>query len=101
MSAVATYRVHLFSVIGIEHEWNPRISAVLDIAVEDDRISPYKCRNRLTTWKDAINDLNAFINPAQSLLQARRSRPRYPDMDFSIIDIVPLQYMTCSDRHLF
>ena len=27
-------RVHLFSVIGIEHEWNPRISAVLDIAVQ-------------------------------------------------------------------
>ena len=57
--------VHLFSVIGIEHEWNPRISAVLDIAVvEDGRISPHKCRNRLTTWKDAINDLNAFIKPS-------------------------------------
>ena len=27
---------------------------MLDIAVEDDRISPYKYRNRLTTWKDAI-----------------------------------------------
>ena len=41
VSTVATKRVHLFSVIGIEHEWNPRISAVLDIAVEDDRTSPY------------------------------------------------------------
>ena len=39
---------------------------MLDIAVEDDRISPYKCRNRLTTRKDAINDLNAFIKLAQS-----------------------------------
>ena len=41
-----------------------RISAVLDIAVEDDRISPYMCiksRNRLTTWKDAINDLNGAV----------------------------------------
>ena len=41
---------------------------MLDIAVEDDRIPPYKCRNILTTWRDAINDLNAFIKPAQSYL---------------------------------
>ena len=63
------------------------ISTVLDIAVEDDRISPYKCRNRLTTWKDAINNLNAFIKPAQSSLQAQKKRTKVPDMDFSLIDI--------------
>ena len=67
---------------------------MLDIAVEDDRISPYKCRNRLTTWKDSINDLNAFIMPAQSSLQAQKKRTKVPRHDFSIIDIVPLQYMT-------
>ena len=52
---------------------------MLDIAVEDDRISPYmcnKCRNGLTTWKDAINDLNAFIKLAQS--QKKRTKvPRH------------------------
>ena len=69
---------------------------MLDIAVERDRISPYtcKCRNRLTTWKDAINDLNAFIKPAQSSLQAHKKRTKVPRHDFNIIDIVPLQYMT-------
>ena len=48
---------------------------MLDIAVEDDRISPYKCRNRLTTWKDAIN---AFIKPAQSCLQAQKKQTKVP-----------------------
>ena len=69
------------SVIGIEHEWRPRITAVLDIAVEDDRISPYmciKCRNRLATWEDAINDLNAFRKLAQSSLQAQKKRTKVP-----------------------
>ena len=56
---------------------------MLDIAVvEDDRISPYKCRNRLTTWKDAINDLNAFIKPAQSSLQAQKKRTKVPRHGF-------------------
>ena len=55
----------------VEHEWNAKISVVLDIAVEDDRISPYKCINRLTTRKNAINDLNGFIKLAQSSLQAQ------------------------------
>ena len=70
---------------------------MLYIAVEDDRISPYmciKCRNRLTTWKDAINDLNAFIKLSQSSLQAQKKRTKVPRHGFSIIDIVPLQYMT-------
>ena len=48
----------------------------------DDRISPYKCRNRLTTWKDAINDLNAFIKPAQSSLQAQKKRTKVPRHGF-------------------
>ena len=65
---------------------------MLDIAVEDDRISPYKCRNRLTTWKDAINDLNASIKPAQSSLQAQKKRTKVPRQGFSIIDIVPLKF---------
>ena len=70
---------YISSVIGIEHEWNPRISAVLDIAVvEDDRISPYKCRSRLTTWKDAI----AFIKLAQSSLQAQKKRTKVPRHGF-------------------
>ena len=77
----------------------------IDITVDDDTISPYmciKCRNRLTTWEDAIDYLNAFRKLAQSSLQAqknllykhRRNGPRYPDMEFSTIDIVPLQCMT-------
>ena len=85
-----------FSVIGREHEWSPKITAVLDIAVEDDRIFPHmciKCWNRLTTWGDAIDDLNYFRKLAQSSLQAQKSGPRYPDMAFSTIDIVPLQYI--------
>ena len=55
---------------------------VLGIAVEDDRISPYKCRNRLTTLKDAVNDLNAFIKPAQSSLQAQKKRTEVPRHGF-------------------
>ena len=54
---------------------------MLDIAVEDVRISPHmciKCRNRLTTWEDAINDLNAFIKLAQSSLQAEKKRTKVP-----------------------
>ena len=81
----------------IEHEWNPRITAVLDIVVEDDWISPYMCikyRKRLTTWEDAINDLNAFRKLVQSSLQAQKKRTKVPRHDFSTIDIVPLQYMT-------
>ena len=35
--------VHFFSVIGIEHEFSPRIAAVLDIALEDDRNSDNRC----------------------------------------------------------
>ena len=52
---------------------------MLDIAVEDVRISPYMCikyKNRLTTWEDAINDLNAFIKLAQSSLQAEKKRTK-------------------------
>ena len=82
---ISTSVCSLFSVIGIEHEWNPRITAMLDIAVEDDRISPYmciKCRNRLTTWKDAINDRNAFIKLAQSSLQAQKKRTKGPRHGF-------------------
>ena len=79
VSTVATKKVHLFSVIGIEHKWSSTAS-ILDIIVEDDdRISPYmsiKCRNRLTTLEDAINDLNAF-------------RKLVPDMDFSTVDMFP------------
>ena len=67
---------------------------LLDIAVEDDRISPYMYRNRLTTLEDAINDLNAFRKLTQSSSKHSRSGPRYPDMDISTIDIVPLQFMT-------
>ena len=55
--------------------------AVLDIAVEDDRISPTS-RNRLKTWKDAINDLNAFIKPAQSSLQAQKKQTKVPRHGF-------------------
>ena len=54
---------------------------MLDIAVEDDRISPYKCRNRLTTWKDAI-DLNAFIKPVQSSFQAQKKQTKVPRHGF-------------------
>ena len=58
---------------------------MLDIAVEDDRISPYmciKCRNRLTTWKDAINDLTAVIKLAQSSLQAQKRHTKVPRHGF-------------------
>ena len=41
-----------------------------------------KCRNRLTTWKDAINDLNAFIMPAQSSLQAQKKQTKVPRHGF-------------------
>ena len=72
-------------MIDIEHEWSPRITAVLDIAVEDDRISSYmciECRNRLTTWEDAINDLNAFRKQAQSFLQAQKKQTKVPRHGF-------------------
>ena len=81
-------------MIGIEHEWNPRINAVLDIAVKDDRISPYmciKCRNRLRTWKDAINDLNAFRKLAQSSLQAQKKRTKVPRHGFLFLAIHDLK----------
>ena len=63
--------------------------------VEDERSSPYmciKCRNRLATWEDAINDFNAFRKLAQSSLQAQKKRTKVPRHVFSTIDIVPLQY---------
>ena len=52
---------------------------------KDDRTFPYmciKCGNRLTTWKDAINDLNAFRKLAQSSLQAQKKRPKVPRQGF-------------------
>ena len=58
---------------------------MLDITVEDDRISPFmciKCRNRLTTWKDPINNLNAFIKQTQSSLQAQKERTKVPRHGF-------------------
>ena len=54
---------------------------MLDIAVEDDMISPYmciKCRNSLTTWTEAINDLIALRELAQSSLQAQKKRTKLP-----------------------
>ena len=67
-------------------------------------IYPYmciKCRNILTKWEDAINNLNALELWLNLLYKHTRSRPRYSDMVFSTIDIVPLQYVILSDRHLF
>ena len=52
-----------------------------------------KYRNRLTTWEDAFNDLNAFRKVDQSSLQAQK-RTKVLRHGFSTIDIVPLQYMT-------
>ena len=74
-STVPTSRVHLFSLIGIKHKWSSRITAVLDIAVQDDdRISSYmcsKCTSRLIRLEDAIDDLDAFKKLAQSSLHAK------------------------------
>ena len=53
--------INLFSRAGMRNEWSSRISAMLDITIEDDeRVSPYvcqKCTRRLSLLEEAIEDL--------------------------------------------
>ena len=53
--------INLFSRAGMRNEWSSRISAMLDITIEDDeRVSPYvcyKCTCRLSLLEKAIEDL--------------------------------------------
>ena len=52
--------INLFSRAGMRNEWSSRISAMLDITIEDDeRVSPYmcyKCTCRLSLLEKDIED---------------------------------------------
>ena len=41
--------INLFSRAGMRNEWSSRITAVLDITIEDERVSPYVCYK--CTWR--------------------------------------------------
>ena len=83
-----TKQVDLFSRAGMRNEWSSRISAVLDITIEDNEIfSPYvcyKCTSR------AIADHKAFRDLAISSLNAQmKKRTRVtsvaPDTDCVLV----------------
>ena len=71
----------------MRNEWSSRISAMLDIIVEDDeRVSPYvcyKCTHRLSLLEKAIEDRKAFRELAISSLKCtdeeenQRNKCRY------------------------
>ena len=67
--------VDLFGKAGMRNEWSSRISAVLDISIEDDeRDSPYvwyTCTHRLSSLEKAIVDRKAFRELAISSLNAQ------------------------------
>ena len=81
--------INLFSRVGMRNEWSSRISAMLDITIEDDeRVSPYVCykyTRRLSLLEKAIEDRKAFMELAISSLNAQmKKRTRVASADIGV-----------------
>ena len=81
----------IFSVelAGMRNKWSSRISAMLDITIEDDEgVSPYVCHNctrRLSLLEKAIEDRKAFRELAISSFNAQmKKRTRVTSADIGV-----------------
>ena len=73
----------------MRNEWSSRISAMLDITIEDDeRVSPYVCykyTRRLSLLEKAIEDRKVFRELAISSLNAQmKKRTRVTSADIGV-----------------